>query len=209
MGMAKFCIKHKVTTLLAVIMISVFGVVFTTRLQMALLPDMEAPMAIVVCYYNGATPGDIEELITRPLETAIMSVSGVEEVSSTSSDGISQIVITYEDDTDLDIAATKLREKFDMLSLPDGAIDPVIVNMNIGDLMPTAMVALVGDDLAELQTLADDTVGPALERIEGVASVSVSGGVTQEISVRIDGTRAAGFGVSNSYISQLDRKSVV
>ena len=202
MGMAKFCIKHKVTTLLAVIMISVFGVVFTTRLQMALLPDMEAPMAIVVCYYNGATPGDIEELITRPLETAIMSVSGVEEVSSTSSDGISQIVITYEDDTDLDIAATKLREKFDMLSLPDGAIDPVIVNMNIGDLMPTAMVALVGDDLAELQTLADDTVGPALERIEGVASVSVSGGVTQEISVRIDGTRAAGFGVSNSYISQ-------
>ena len=94
MGMAKFCIKHKVTTLLAVIMISVFGVVFTTRLQMALLPDMEAPMAIVVCYYNGATPGDIEELITRPLETAIMSVSGVEEVSSTSSDGISQIVIT-------------------------------------------------------------------------------------------------------------------
>ena len=63
-NIAKFCIKHKVTTLMAVIMISIFGVVFTTRLQLALLPDMEAPAAIVMCYYNGATPTDMEELVT-------------------------------------------------------------------------------------------------------------------------------------------------
>ena len=202
MSTAKFCIKHRVTTLLAVIMIVIFGGVFTTQLQMALLPDMEAPMAIVVSYYNGATPSDMEELVTRPLETAVMSVSGVDEVSSTSSDGLTTLMITYEDGTNLDIAATKLREKFDALSLPDGASKPVIINMNIGDLMPTAMIALMGDDLAELQTLADDTVGPALERIDGVASVTVSGGVTQQISVQVDATRAAGYGISNSYISQ-------
>ena len=83
MSTARFCIKHRVTTLLAVIMIAVFGVVFTTQLQMSLLPDMEAPMAVVVCYYNGATPSDMEELVTRPLETAIMSVPGVDSVSST------------------------------------------------------------------------------------------------------------------------------
>ena len=203
MSTAKFCIKHKVTTLLAVIMIAVFGAVFTTRLQMALLPDMEAPMALVVSYYNGATPGDMEELVTRPLETAIMSVSGVEEVSSTSSDGLSNLVITYQEGTDLDIAATKLREKFNALSLPDGASEPVIINMNIGDLMPTAMVALMGDDLAQLQSLAEDKVAPALERIEGVASVSVSGGVARQISVRLDATRAAGYNLTNSYVAQL------
>ena len=78
MSTARFCIKHRVTTLLAVIMIAVFGVVFTTQLQMSLLPDVEAPMAVVVCYYNGATPSDMEELVTRPLETAIMSVPGVD-----------------------------------------------------------------------------------------------------------------------------------
>ena len=178
MSTARFCIKHKVTTLLAVIMIAIFGVVFTTQLQMSLLPDMEAPMALVLCYYNGATPSDIEELVTRPLETAIMSVPGVDSVSSTSSDGVSQIQITYVEDTNLDIAASKLREKFDMLSLPDGAMDPIIVNMNISDLMPTAMIALMGDDLAELQELAEDVVVPALERIDGVASVSINGGVT-------------------------------
>ena len=203
MSISRFCIKHKVTTLMAVIMISIFGVVFTTRLQMALLPDMEAPMAVVVCYYNGASPSDMEELVTRPLESAIMSVSGVEGVSSSSSDGISQVQITYVEGTNLDIAATKLREKFDMLSLPDGAIDPVIVNMNIGDLMPTAMIALAGEDLAQVQALAEDTVVPALERIAGVAQVTVSGGVTQQIAVEVDPARAAGFGLSNSYISQI------
>lgn len=202
MSTAKFCIKHKVTTLLAVIMIAIFGVVFTTRLQMSLLPDMEAPMALVLCYYNGATPSDIEELVTRPLETAIMSVSGVDEVSSTSSDGVSQVQITYVDGTDLDIAATKLREKFDMLSLPDGAMDPVIININLSDLMPSAVIALMGDDLAELQALAEDVVSPALERIDGVASVTVSGGVEQQIEVRLDAARAAGFGLSNGYIVQ-------
>jgi len=202
MSTARFCIKHKVSTLLAVIMIGIFGVVFTTQLQMSLLPDMEAPMALVMCYYNGATPSDIEELVTRPLETAIMSVPGVESVSSTSSDGVSQVQITYVEDTDLDIAATKLREKFDMLSLPDGAMDPIIVNINISELMPTAIVALMGEDLAELQTLAEDVVSPALERIDGVASVTISGGVEQQVEVRIDATRAAGLGLSKDYISQ-------
>ena len=202
MSMAKFCIKHKVTTLLAVIMISIFGVAFTTQLQMSLLPNMEAPMAMVMCYYNGATPEDIEELVTRPLESAIMSVPGVESVSSTSSDSVSQIQVTYVEDTDLDIAATKLREEFDMLSLPDGATDPVIVNINISEIMPSAIIALMGDDLASLQSLAEDTVAPALERIDGVASVTVSGGVTQQIEVQVDAARAAGYGLSNSYISQ-------
>lgn len=203
MSTAKFCIRHKVSTLLAVIMIVIFGAVFTTQLQMSLLPDMEAPMAVVVCYYSGATPGDIEELVSRPLETAVLSVPGVDEVSSTSSDSVSQLQITYVDGTDLDIAATKLREQFDMLSLPDGATKPVIVNLNISDLMPTAMIALTGDDLSQLQSLAENVVAPALERIDGVASVDIYGGVEQQINVRIDTARAAGYGLSNSYISQL------
>ena len=67
MSIAKACIKHKVATLLAAIMVVIFGVMFGARLQMALMPDMEAPMAVVVCYYVGANPSDIEELVTRPL----------------------------------------------------------------------------------------------------------------------------------------------
>lgn len=200
---AKFCIRHKVTTILAVIMITVFGAVFTTQLQMALLPDVEAPMAVVYTYYNGATPGDVEDLLTRPLETAIMSVPGVESVSSSSSNGISQLQITYADGTDLDMAAMKLREKFDALSLPDGAIDPVIVNMNLSDMLPSAIIALIGDDLGQLQYMAEETVAPALERIDGVAQVTVSGGVSQQIAVEVDASRASAYGLSKEYIAQI------
>ena len=202
MKIAKACIEHKVATLLASIMVCVFGLMFASQLQMALMPEMEMPMAVVACYYVGANPSDIEELVTRPLESAIMSVPGVDEISSTSSEGVAQIQITYVEDTDLDIAATKLREQFDRVSLPEDAMDPVIINMNLSELMPTAMIALMGDDLARLQSLADDTVVPALERIDGVAQVSVMGGAEQQIAVELDSTRASGFGLSTSYISQ-------
>lgn len=202
MSSAKFFIQHKVATLLAVILIVIFGVMFGTQLQMALMPDIEAPMAVVVCYYNGASPSDMEELVTRPLEGAIMSVPGVDSVQSTSADSTSQIMITYVEGTDLDIAATKLREKFNAVSLPEDAIDPVIMNMNISELMPTAIIALVGEDLGELQALADDVVAPALERIDGVAQVSVNGGVEQQIAVELDPTRCEGLGLSNSYVAQ-------
>ncbi|MCI8817906.1 MAG: efflux RND transporter permease subunit [Oscillibacter sp.] len=202
MSIAKASIQHKVATILASILICVFGLMFATQLQMALMPEMEMPMAVVVCYYTGASPSDMEELVTRPLEGAIMSVPGVDTISSTSSDGVSQIQITYVDGTDLDIAATKLREQFGMVSLPEDAMDPVIINMNLSALMPTAMIALVGEDLSQLQTLAEDLVVPALERINGVAQVTVNGGVSQQIAVELDPTRAAGYGLSASYVSQ-------
>ena len=203
MSIAKFCIKHKVTTILAFVIISIFGVVYTGQLEMSLLPNMEFPAAYVFCYYNGATPSDMEQLVTRPLESAIMSVPGVESIQSNSSDSVTTVQITYVEDTNVDIAATKLREKFDSLSLPDGCTSPSILNINVSELLPSAIVALMGEDLASVQDLAENTVGPALERIDGVASVSVSGGVEQQIAVEVDASRAAGYGLSNSYISQI------
>ena len=86
MSIARASIQHKVATILASILICVFGLMFATQLQMALMPEMEMPMAVVACYYTGASPSDIEELVTRPLEGAIMSVPGVDTISSTSSD---------------------------------------------------------------------------------------------------------------------------
>ena len=203
MSLARFCIRHRVATILAVIIIMVFGAVFSTRLQMALLPEMEAPMAAVMCYYNGATPADMEELVARPLEAATLAVSGVEEVSSTSSEGYCVLRIEYTDDTDLDIAAIRLREQYDMVSLPDGVSDPVIMNMNLGNLMPSALIAFTGDDLGRLQALAEETISPALERIDGVARVTVYGGTEQQISVRLDAARAGGYGLSSNYIAQI------
>ena len=200
---AKFCIRHRVTTILAFLIVSIFGVIYLSELQLALLPNMEVPAAVVYCYYNGAAPEDIEQLVTRPLESAIMSVPGVDTVSSTSAESMSTVVIRYVKDTDLDIAATKLREKFDALSLPADCNKPVIMNINVSDLMPSAILALMGEDLAGVQTLAEDVVVPALERIEGVASVTYFGGFDRQIAVELDTARARALGLTNSYIAQI------
>ena len=202
MNIAKTCIQHKVATLLATILVVVFGMMFGSQLQMALMPTMEMPMAVVMTTYVGATPSDIEELVTDPLESAIMSVSGVDEIESTSAENVSTIMITYVEGTDTDIAATKLREKFDMLTLPEDASDPMIINMNINEMMPSALIALEGKDLSRLQTLAEDVISPALERIDGVAQAEIQGGLEQQIAVELNSGRAASLGLSNAYISQ-------
>lgn len=201
MKIASFCIKHKVTTIMAFIMIAIFGVTFYSNLKLSLLPNMEYPAAVVMSTYVGASPEDIEELVTRPLESSISTLAGVDSIQSTSSENVSMVTITYQDGTDVDQAAIKLREKFDLLTLPDGASDPIIYNFNITDMMPVAVIALTGDDLIQLQSIADDTVGPALERLDGVASVSVSGGIQQQITVEVNATALAGYGLSMTDVS--------
>lgn len=201
MKIAAFCIKHKVTTIMAFIMIAIFGVTFYSNLKLSLMPNMEYPAAVVMSTYVGASPEDIEELVTRPLESSISTLAGVDGLQSTSSENVSMVMITYQDGTDVDQAAIKLREKFDLLTLPDGASDPIIYNFNISDMMPVAVIALTGDDLIQLQSVADDTVGPALERLDGVASVDVSGGIQQQISVEVNATALAGYGLSMTDVS--------
>ena len=86
MKIASFCIKHKVTTILAFVSMAVFGVVFYSNLKLALMPNMEFPAAYVMCTYAGAGPEDVEELVTRPLESCVSTLSGVDTISSTSSE---------------------------------------------------------------------------------------------------------------------------
>lgn len=201
MKISAFCIKHKVMTILAFLMIAVFGVVFYSNLKLALMPNMEYPAAVVVCTYAGASPEDVEELVTRPLESSIASLAGVDSIESSSSENFCMIMIEYQSDTDVDTAANKLREKFDMLDLPDGCTDPVIYNFNVNDMMPVSIIALSGSDLVQLQTLAEDTVGPALERLNGVASVDVTGGIEREIAVETNATAMANYGLSISDVA--------
>lgn len=201
MKIASFCIKHKVTTVLAFLLIAVFGVVFYSNLKLSLMPNMEFPAAYVLCTYPGAGPEDVEELVTRPLESCVSTLSGVDTISSNSSENVSMVMITYEDGTDVDNAAIKLREKFDALTLPDGCSDPVIYNFNVNDMMPVAIVALSGEDLSQLQRLAEDKVGPALERLEGVASADVMGGIDSQITVEVNTTALTGYGLTLTDIS--------
>ncbi len=201
MSVASFCIKHKVTTIMAFVVISVFGLTIFSDLKLTLLPEINYPAAYIACYYNGAGPEDVEELVTRPLESVVATIPGVKTMDSSSGESMSTVIIEYEDGTDVEEAATKLREKFDQLTLPEGCNEPIIYNMNVNDFMPVAAIAIVGEDMSKLQRIAEKEITPALERINGVAAVNLAGGLDSQITVAVDSARLSGYGLSIDYIS--------
>ena len=203
MKIVTFCIRHRVTTIMACIMVVAFGILGFTQLPLALMPDIELPMVIMYSTYQ-AGPQEVENLVTIPLENACASVAGMDEIQSYSVENMSLVLVSFTDSTDLDQAMTDLRDKVGMAksSLPDGAGDPVMMAMDM-DAMPVMVIGLQGADMAALQSAADDTITPALERIEGVASVEVQGGYQNEIAVETYTEKLEGYGLSLTYLSQI------
>lgn len=203
MSIAEFCIKRKVTTIMAFIMIVIFGIMSFTSLPLALMPDIEIPMAIVFTTYQ-AGPEEVENLVTKKIENACASVAGMEEIMSSSAENISLVMISFADGTNLDEAATDLREQVDLVAsmLPEDASAPTVMKLN-PDSMPVTVISLNGEDLSALQKIAEDTITPALERINGVASVSIAGGYENEIAIETFSNKLSGYNLSVGYISQI------
>ncbi len=203
MKLAAYCIRHRVTTIMACVMAAIFGALSFSELPLALLPDVELPMVVIYDTYQ-AGPAEVENLVTKTLEAACASVAGMEELRSVSSENVSVIMVTFADGTNLDNALVDLREKIDQVKayLPDDAGAPVVMSINM-EALPVCQLALTGTDLASLQSVAEDTVSPALERIEGVASVDIQGGFENEIAVETYSEKLEGYGLSLSYIAQI------
>ena len=190
-------------TLLSYILIAVFGVVGFQGLPLALMPAMEVPIAIVYASYIGASPEDIEQQVTKPLEAACASLSGLDTLRSVSSENVSMIVAMFEDGVDLDTVMVDMRDKVDRAkaALPEDASSPTVMSIDV-DSMPVVMIALRGSDLARLQAIAKDELAPALERLDGVASVDISGGYEDEIAVKTDAARLKGYHLTIASVAQ-------
>ena len=203
MKFAQTFIKHHVMTILLYILVVVFGFYSFQNLPLALMPSMEVPAAVVYATYPGAGPEDIEQQVTKKLEGAVAGLSGLDTLQSTSSENMAMLVIRFTNDTDMDQAMTDLRDKVAQVKsqLPDDASDPTVMSIDI-DSMPVVSVALRGNDLASLQSIAEDEIQPALERLDGVASVDISGGYEQEIAVHTDVSRLKGYNLTISSIGQ-------
>lgn len=204
MNIADFCLKHKVTTIMAYVLIVVFGIMGFTSLPLALMPDIELPMAVVYTTYSNAGPQEVENMVTKTIESACASVSGMDEIQSLSSEGSSMVMVTFADGTDMDEAMVDLRGRIDRVKgfLPEDADAPMTMTIDV-DAMPVMTVGLKGADLAELQAIAEDDIQPALERIDGVASVDIAGGYENEIAIDTNADRLAGYSLSVSYIAQM------
>ena len=204
MSLADFALKRPVTVLMLVIVVLVMGTVSLTRVGLDLLPEMNLPIAAVFTDYSGVGPEEIETLITRPLEETLGTVTNVKEITSITSSGSSIVLLEFNMGTNMDFAALEMREKIDLIRgwLPDDAGQPLVFKFD-PSMMPVMVVGLGGvEDLAQLKELAEDTIKPRLERLEGVASVSVQGGREREIEVKLHPAALEGYGISIEQVIQ-------
>ncbi len=191
---------------MAFVAVVVFGVVSFTRLPLDLLPDVSFPTLTVQTQYPGVGPQEIENLVSRPIEEAVSVVQGVQQVTSRSRPGRSDVTLTFRWGTDMDFAGLDVRERLDLLNLPTAATRPTIARYdpNAEPVLRFALtparpldptIAADRRELIALRHLAEENVRRGLEGVEGVAGVRVTGGLVEEIHVEVDEARLAALGI--------------
>lgn len=200
---SKLCIRKPVTTIMVTLMVFIAGILSYMGLDQALMPDMDLPIAVVATTYVGASPEEIENLISKPMEEAMGSIANVDTITSYSAANMSMVLLQFVDGTDIDMAAVDMRDKLDQIksSLPDAANDPMVVKMDMNAASIDLGVKAENYDLATLHEMLEDNVVNRLERIEGVASVDLTGGIEREIRVTVDPSKLAGYGLTTSTLS--------
>ncbi|NLY43074.1 MAG: efflux RND transporter permease subunit [Clostridiaceae bacterium] len=204
MKISDLAIKRPVTVLMLVMMILVLGVVSLRSLNLDLFPDITFPAAVVITNYQGAGPQEIESIITKPIEEVMGTVENFKKVTSTSSNGVSMVMVEFTQGTNMDYAALQMREKVDMIksAFPDDVQDPIILKYDVNMIPVMQLAVSYGDDLAGLKTLVEDKVKSRLERLEGVAAVDITGGVEEEIKIDILPQKLEGYGLSLTQVKQ-------
>lgn len=205
MNIGKFSVKRPVTIVMSVLIVLMFGVVSFTKMSVDLMPKMELPMLIVMTSYEGAGPEEVETKITKPLESAMASISGIDSISSTSSAGSSMVMLMFDYGTDLAEATNSVRDNVEMakMMMPSDAGDINILKMNM-DSMPVVMIGVSGErSLSDVRSIVDEKIVPRLERIDGVAAANIMGGNEQQISVTVDPYKLSAYGLTSGQISQV------
>ena len=185
--MSKFSVKKPYTVFVAVVICLILGVVSFTRMSTDLLPEFSLPYVVVVTTYPGASPDKVESTVTEPLESGLGTVNGVENVTSTSNENYCTVMLEFAEETNMDSAMVKLSNALDLITLPDGAGKPMIMEVSM-DMMPViyASVDYEGKDIYELSDFVENTVVPTMERQNGVASVNTTGAIEKTVEIRLN-----------------------
>lgn len=188
----KLSVKKPMTIFVAVIVVIVLGIVSVFKMTPDLLPNMDFPYAIILTTYPGQTPETVESVVTKPLEQSLSTIDGVKAITSTSSDNYSMLTLEFEDGTNMDTATVDMRGNLDTIkdAWPDGVGSPYLMKIN-PNMMPVAMVAVDYDgyDTVQISDYVNSELKNQLEGIDGVASVSTKGIVTQKENVIISQTK--------------------
>ena len=187
--LSKLSVKKPYTVIVGVILVIVLGAVSLTKMTTDLLPDMSLPYALVITTDMGASPEEVESDVTAPVEASMATTSSIKNVSSASYDNYSMVILEYEQNANMDSVIIEIQQKLDQLegSFPDGAGKPMIMQID-PDMMPVMVASadVEGMTQSEISDYVENELSPVLESIAGVASVSTTGTVEENIHVTLD-----------------------
>ena len=198
--LTRAAVERRSVTILIAVGLFIFGVIAWGSLKQELLPDVSFPVATVIAPFPAAGADDVADQVVAPIERAVLSVSGIDQVNSTSANSIGFVTAQFEYGTDVDEATTAMEEAIAALSLPEG-VDPTVSALNI-NASPVVIAAISSETatLTELGDAARDEIVPELEGIAGVADVEITGGLDDEVTITLDPIAVAQSGISPQQI---------
>ena len=203
--LARLSVKKPYTVIVAILLVIVLGVISFANMTTDLLPSMDLPYMIVYTVYTGATPENVESTVTRPLEAAFSTLTDVKNVTSTSSENLSLVVMEFTDGADMNTAMIEISSEIDQLSggWDDAVSSPVIMKLN-PNMLPVSMntISIEGADIYEVSDYVNDTLIPIFEGVDGVAQVTASGIVTQQVDITIEQSRIDAL--NNAILREVD-----
>ena len=199
MNIISTLIKRPAFTLMLVLVLVVFGLQAFPKLGVDLNPDVDLPVVSITATMTGASPQEIETLLTKPIEDAVSSLSGIKTLSSTSREGRSQTTIEFEYGTDSKLAANEVREKVAAArkKLPDDIDEPIVQRFDLS-AQAIGIYSLTSDkrSVGEIRKIANDIIKDELQRLDGVAEVNVYGASEREIHIEIDANKLSEYNLS-------------
>ncbi len=209
MKLVEFSIHRRVTITMIFLATIIFGWIAFNRLSIDLLPNITYPTLTIRTEYPGTAPAEVENLISKPIEEAVGVVNGVMQVSSISRSGVSDVVVEFNWDTNMDFASLNVREKLDRVRLPKDAAQPILLRYDPA-LEPILRIALYGDqNLISLRLLAEEKIKQELEGLNGVAAAQVSGGLEEEIHVNVNEAKMAALKIPITFVtSRLNQENI-
>ncbi len=206
MSLAAASVRRPVTTIMGFLIVILLGSIAFFHLPVDLMPELVYPTLTVRTDYPNVGPQEIEDLITRPVEEAVAAIGGVETISSSSSEGQSSVRVAFTWGTDLDGAADEVRSRIDRIrgSLPDGAEPPTVFKFDLASF-PILFLGVSSPTMGpiELREFTEERIERRLERVAGVASVDVRGGLRRQIQVNLDRDKMLALDLSADRITRL------
>lgn len=211
MNLPEFCVKRPIFISMVSCIVMILGGVALSYLPIDLMPDITYPSVTIVTTYEDASPEEVEELISKKIESSLSAVSGVKEIFSTSGEGSSNVTVSFNWGTNLDAAVSDVRDRLDRVvpRLPDDADEPILYKFDSAS-SPIVQIGVATEiDLMDARQLIEDQIQYRIERIDGVASVNIGGGLEREIQVLFDVDKARKLDTSlSNVLSVLENANV-